>query len=410
MYSHIKNKFKLASVMGSLIMLTACGVDTVSPPTGQSKAAFYEQNPEFLNPPESDEKTEQKSEPDIVKETRGQSLVVNIDTPSLQSGLLENISQKAVKIYLPPNYNHSGKSYPVTYVLAGFGSSAAIMYDYMNVYGRTNEWLLANPNKEMIIVFIDGVNELGGSFYTNSTITGDWEDYITVDIVNYIDSQYRTISDAQHRGLAGHSMGGSGVLTIGMNRPDLFSHLYSMSPGVFEPGAFENHQIATNPIKDKILKLFTDIAQQSEADAAQSYRSFIASNKNDNNLMFSLAHSSAFTDKTEHQAPYFNYIYAADGTVKQSAWDSIESGFGNVEDRIALNEANFKALKNIVLDVGTNDNYTWIIQGTRHFSDVLTQYGIEHDLREHTGNHSNRLPTRFASDLLPFFAESFAAK
>ena len=32
-----------------------------------------------------------------------------------------------------------------------------------------------------------------GSMYSNSVTTGDWETYVAVDLVAYIDSHYRTI-------------------------------------------------------------------------------------------------------------------------------------------------------------------------------------------------------------------------
>ena len=68
-----------------------------------------------------------------------------------------------------------------------------------------------------------------GSFYSNSKATGDWETFIAVELVNYIDSHYRTIPNRMSRGLAGHSMGGYGTFRIGMKHPEVFSSLYAMS-------------------------------------------------------------------------------------------------------------------------------------------------------------------------------------
>jgi Putative esterase len=65
--------------------------------------------------------------------------------------------------------------------------------------------------------------------YSNSKTTGDWETFIAVELVNYIDSHYRTIPDRASRGLTGHSMGGYGTFRIGMKHPEVFSSLYAMS-------------------------------------------------------------------------------------------------------------------------------------------------------------------------------------
>ena len=61
---------------------------------------------------------------------------------------------------------------------------------------------------EMILVVPNGSNVLHGSFYVNSPVTGYWEDFITRDVVDYIDLNYRTISRPDGRGIGGHSMGG----------------------------------------------------------------------------------------------------------------------------------------------------------------------------------------------------------
>src|ERR1700748_856537 len=70
--------------------------------------------------------------------------------------------------------------------------------------------------RPMIIVFPNSFTRYGGSFYTNSSLTGNWADYIVKDVVNYIDKNFRTIPERNSRGLAGHSMGGHGALKLAM--------------------------------------------------------------------------------------------------------------------------------------------------------------------------------------------------
>src|SRR5207248_7222146 len=64
---------------------------------------------------------------------------------------------------------------------------------------------------------------------SSSVTIGDWENFIADDLVSYVDSHYRTISNRASRGLGGHSMGGYGTIRIGMKRPDVFSSMYIMS-------------------------------------------------------------------------------------------------------------------------------------------------------------------------------------
>ena len=82
----------------------------------------------------------------------------------------------------------------------------------------------------MIVVAPNGRNAYGGAFYTNSTVNGNWEDYLVRDLVAYVDANYRTLARPESRGIAGHSMGGYGAIVLAMKHPDVFSTLYALSP------------------------------------------------------------------------------------------------------------------------------------------------------------------------------------
>ena len=73
--------------------------------------------------------------------------------------------------------------------------------------------------------------------YSGSVTTGEFEQYIARDVVQYIDSHYRTIPKRTSRGLVGHSMGGYGASRIGMKHSDVFGSLYIMSPCCMAPRA-----------------------------------------------------------------------------------------------------------------------------------------------------------------------------
>ena len=66
--------------------------------------------------------------------------------------------------------------------------------------------------------------------YSSSVTTGDFEKFISHDVVAYIDGHYRTIPDRLSRGLVGHSMGGDGATRIGMKHSDVFGSLYIVEP------------------------------------------------------------------------------------------------------------------------------------------------------------------------------------
>ena len=94
---------------------------------------------------------------------------------------------------------------------------------------QTIEGAFAQGAEEMIVVLPDSKTVHNGSMYSSSVTTGDWEGFLTDDLVSYVDSHYRTLADRMSRGLAGHSMGGYGTLRLGMKHPEVFSSLYAMS-------------------------------------------------------------------------------------------------------------------------------------------------------------------------------------
>jgi S-formylglutathione hydrolase FrmB len=75
----------------------------------------------------------------------------------------------------------------------------------------------------MIVVFVDGSNRLGGAWYLSSPTVGDYETYITKELVSEVDSKYRTLPSRDSRGITGCSMGGDGAAHLALTYPDVFS-------------------------------------------------------------------------------------------------------------------------------------------------------------------------------------------
>lgn len=152
---------------------------------------------------------------------------------SLEGNLVGDPPKRNVMIYLPPGYEQQTKMrYPVIYLLHGFNGYGVGNKGWIREGGGFNVEAISRLITEkkispMIIVLPDGSNRYGGSFYTNSITTGNWEDYIVREIVTFIDKRYRTLSKAESRGIAGHSMGGYGALKLAMKHPDVFGAVYA---------------------------------------------------------------------------------------------------------------------------------------------------------------------------------------
>src|SRR6185437_4649024 len=155
---------------------------------------------------------------------------IRVHGAALEGNLEGDTVDREVIVYLPASYAaNKTRRYPVVYALHGYSVGASQWSQEIHV-PQTIEGAVALGAKEMIVVVPDSKTIHGGSMYSSSETTGDFENYIAHDVVAYIDAHYRTIPNRTSRGLVGHSMGGYGATRIGMKHPDVFGSLYIMSP------------------------------------------------------------------------------------------------------------------------------------------------------------------------------------
>ena len=67
-----------------------------------------------------------------------------------------------------------------------------------------------------IVVFPDCFTSLGGNQYVNSSAIGRYADYLTREIIPFVDREFRTLASRDHRGCFGKSSGGYGAIVHGM--------------------------------------------------------------------------------------------------------------------------------------------------------------------------------------------------
>jgi len=155
---------------------------------------------------------------------------IRVHGAALEGNLEADAVDREVFVFLPPGYaQQPHRRYPVVYALHGYWIGAEQWTHEIHV-PQTIEGAFGQGASAMIVVLPDAKTMHGGSMYSSSVTTGDFEQFIAHDLVAYVDRHYRTIPDRASRGLAGHSMGGYGVARIGMKHADVFGSLYIMSP------------------------------------------------------------------------------------------------------------------------------------------------------------------------------------
>lgn len=310
------------------------------------------------------------------------SFVLNAKT--LQNTGGEN-TQRKVSVYLPPGYEQGNKRYPVIYYLHGFMGTDSISAPMKAILDRG---IAQQKIRPYILVQANQYTLYEGSFYSNSSLTGNWSDFTAKELVEYVDKNFRTIARREGRGIAGHSMGGYGALKIAMLFPDVFSSVYALSPGLlafvkeFGPNSDSFKELSKIKTVDELKKTYYPKVLIAVARAWSP---------NPNKPPF-------YCDVP------FNYkgdSMIIDQSVLQKWNDNMPV---YMVDKYA---ANLRKLKAIKLDWGRNDAPRFPVQ-CGMFSQRLENLGIEHYAEEYIGNHVNKIWTtdgRVLNDLLPFFNE-----
>ncbi len=337
----------------------------------------------------------------------GQLIWTDIPAFSLKDNLLGDLPENPVAIYLPPSYETSDKRYPVVYFLSGFSMENRYFTDGtfqdFRLPESIDQLVQDGSIKEMIVVIPKGQHSLGGSFYANSPVTGNWEDFIVRDLVEYVDTHFRSIPSADSRGIAGHSVGGYGALNLAMLHPDVFSSVYGTSAALFDPDGLSNTMFDTQNI-DRFLALESKLAAMSREDA---HSEFIAK-RGIEDLLFTINYGIAFSPNPDRNAPYIDYPYHRTNgelVLDEEIWEAWERGLGGIVKEIQVYKDNLLQLDAITVDYGVSDQNEWIPRGCEYLSQQLTGAGIAHELVSFSGDHGNLLRERIELHMLPFFSD-----
>jgi enterochelin esterase-like enzyme len=135
---------------------------------------------------------------------------------------------KKYAVYLPPDYETSQRSYPVLYLLHGFGDDQTGWVQFGEVLTIADEAIKSGNATAMIIVMPDA--NTGKPGYVND-VKGEWryEDFFFQEFMPYIEKTYRIKSDKRYRAIAGLSMGGEGTFIYALHHPELFSSACPLS-------------------------------------------------------------------------------------------------------------------------------------------------------------------------------------
>ncbi len=318
------------------------------------------------------------------QDNRGKVVSRMILSKALQNKGGENPNRK-VSIYLPPNYENTKERFPVIYYLHGFMGKDSIYAQMKNIL---DEGIRKHKIRPFILVQADNYTLYEGSFYSNSDLTGNWDEFMAKELTSYIDQNFRTLPNRENRGIAGHSMGGYGAFKIGMLHPEIFSSIYALSPGLLAMVK----EFGPNSNSFKEVQNITSI----EALKKTYYPKVL------------VAVARAWSPNANKPPFYCDFPFSYDGDkmiVNQQILEKWEANMPvYMVDKYADNLRKMTAIK---LDWGRNDSPRFPVQ-IGMLSQRLENLGINHFAEEYIGDHGNKIWTtdgRVLNDLLPFFNE-----
>jgi S-formylglutathione hydrolase len=321
---------------------------------------------------------------------------IKVHGESLAGNLEGDSPDRDVSIYLPPGYETARRRhYPVIYLLHGYlltdqywtVVSPRPDIPAANLPAAMNRAIASGAVKPMIVVMPNAYTIYAGSMYSSSITTGDWESYISHDLVSYVDRHYRTIPDRMSRGLAGHSMGGYGAIRIGMKHPEVFSSLYVMSACC----------LMDNPIPRARRNVQSE-SKQPQPDTGTNPKGQRGSDAS----QVTLARAAAWSPNAKNP-PQFLDLPTQDGELQPlviAKW-AANSPLAMIDQYVT----NLKEYHAIAGDVGLQDTLAAV---NEEMSRMFTDSGIVHTFETYEGNHTNKIPERIETKVFPFFSKNLS--
>ena len=341
-----------------------------------------------------------QTQPSAGNAPKGSVERIKVHGASLEGNLEGDSPDRDIVVYLPPSYAKSPKRrYPAVYFLHGYSVGVEAYVKLLNLPEMADNAIAAGA-REMILVLPDAFTVYNGSMYSNSPTTGDWEGFLSRDLVAYIDSHYRTVADRDSRGLSGHSMGGYGTVRVGMKHPEVFSALYAMSScclmnnPALPPPAPEGARGRGNAPAPPAPPPASAQGNNARGPAAEGRG---RGGAGFGNVMS--AEAAAWSPDPANPPQYFD-LPTKDGQIQPlvaAKWVA-NSPLAMVSQYVP----NLKQYRAIVMDVGDKDGLNGMnVELDREF----TRLGITHVFEQYDGDHGNRVASRFQNNLLTFFSQ-----
>ena len=346
--------------------------------------------------------------------TSGTVVVLEHESRVLADNPLGDPHVRKVAVWLPAQYDEGatrgrGGRLPVLYDLVGFTGSGLAHTNWKpfgdNVAERVTRLVHERKMGPAIMVFPDCFTALGGNQYVNSTAIGAYADYLTREIIPFVDREFRTLASREHRGCFGKSSGGYGAIIHGMKYAKHWGAIADHSGDAYFDIVYHHdwpntlNELAKYREPKRVAGAYDALAESRSRKALADGRDdgrvgrFLDAVWKKEKLSTAEVHAimnvcMAATYDPDPKAPlgFRLPFHLETGEKLEARWKRWQQ-----HDPIRLvgrYARNLKTLRGIYIDCGWRDQYH-IHYGTRILSLRLAEAGIRHRYEEFDDNHSD---------------------
>lgn len=340
----------------------------------------------------------------------GRLVTLEVTSKVLADNPLGDPNVRELDVWLPPGYDEGGaagrgKRYPVLFDLVGFTGSGKSHTNWKNfdenVPERAARLIAERKMGPCIIVFPDCFTALGGNQYINSAAVGRYADYLVDELIPFVDREFRTLAERDHRACFGKSSGGYGALIHGMQYARHWGAVASHSGDAYFDFVYRCDWPGT---LDELAKYRAEPRREGPVDPLRDFgagepgvddgriRRFLEAIWNKPNptsaevhCLMSLAMAATYDPDPEQPERLRVPFDLETGELIPERWQSwLQHDPVNL---VARHADALKTLRGLFIDCGWRDQYR-IHYGARQLSKRLAEQSVPHVYEEFDGTHS----------------------
>ena len=155
----------------------------------------------------------------------GELVSHTIVSERLAGNLVGESTTKQFEVLLPDGYAEGTQDYPVVYWFPGANRPSRFDLDI----DLLDEEFNSGRSVPSIVVFMPIRSSFSSSIYWSSEVFGDWEGFLTDEVIPFVDQNYRT---TERRGASGFSLGGFTATTLPILTPGTFQAVGGNDPSI----------------------------------------------------------------------------------------------------------------------------------------------------------------------------------